>query len=141
MGRRRRREQSQEQRQAYAETLRLREQVASAVRLQPACAGLPVLPAGMQAGQGSGAVVYVDAQEQLTGTGVWVGWGLAPAVATFIGQAGADTEEGASAGRYGYAVIEAMTGAIRDILTAGGYSVDVNLGTEPHYTVYVVAAP
>lgn len=132
------RERPQEDDRADAETLRARRQAAAAVRHHLACAGLPVLPDGMAAGYGPGAVVWVDLRREAEGAGVWIGWGVAPVVNTYRRQD--DAEEGALAEKFAREVVEAMSGAMRDVLAAAGFGATVILSANLDYTVRVVTA-
>ncbi|MGQ4331350.1 hypothetical protein, partial [Streptomyces hayashii] len=130
--------QPQEDARADAATLSARQQTAAPVRHCLACAGLPVLPDGMGAGCGPGAVVWVDAAREAAGTGVWIGWGVAPFVDAHRGQDRAGTEEGVAAERFARAVVEGMSGAMRDVLAAAGFGVTVTFGADLSFSVCVV---
>lgn len=92
----------------------------------------------MAAGYGPGAVVWADPRKETAGTGVWIGWGVAPFVNAYRGQGLAGTEEGALAEKFARAVVEAMSGAMRDVLAAAGFGVTVTLGADLSCTVCVV---
>ncbi|MER6561188.1 hypothetical protein ABT300_26335 [Streptomyces sp. NPDC001027] len=134
------RKQPQEDVQADAETLWARQRVAATVRRHLAVAGLPVLPDGMYPGGGPGAVVWVDPGKEAAGTGVWIGWGVAPVLNAYRGQDLAGTEEGAAAETFARAVVEAMSGAMRDVLAAVGFGVTVTLAADLSFTVCVETA-
>ncbi|GGR21195.1 hypothetical protein GCM10010251_41380 [Streptomyces aurantiogriseus] len=127
-------------RQADAETLRRWEAWASEARTQLAAAGLPVQAEGLDSAVGAGAVVTVDPGADDAG-GVYVGWHPAPVLRVAGMQAALRTDPRDPALRHKGLVDDAMTRAIREILTAGGFT----MGESPNDLVgellYVVGPP
>jgi len=128
-------------RRAEAETLRRREAVAWEVRTQLAAAGLPIQAEGLGAEVGSGVDVVVDPMDDITGTGVHVGWDTAPVLGTAVLRVSAHTDEGLRVLRHNAAVGEAMKEAIRAILTAGGFTLGDSPDPYAPGMLYVLSPP
>jgi hypothetical protein len=130
---------SWEYRQVDAVTLRRREAWAREVRTQLAAAGLP-MQADMQAPVGAGVVVEVDPGDDRAG-GVYVGWDTAPVLRMAALRRSVHTEERKQVLRHVIAVEEAMTRAIRDILTTGGFTLGENPNPYATGMLYVTRPP
>jgi hypothetical protein len=128
-------------RRADAETLRRREALAWEVRTQLAAAGLPIRAEGLGAEVGSGVDVVVDPLDDITGCGVYVGWDPAPVLRTAVLRVSVHTERGKRVLRHSSAVGEAMKGAMRTILTAGGFTVGDSPDPYAPDMLYVLGEP
>ncbi|MGW3143148.1 hypothetical protein ACWDG1_00410 [Streptomyces sp. NPDC001177] len=127
-------------RQADAETLRRWEAWASEARTQLAAAGLPVEPHGLDPAVGAGAVVEVDPGADEAG-GVYVSWRPAPvlrvaAMRCAMAQRSDDPVLG-----HIRAIDEAMTEAIRAVLTAGGFVIGESPNDFAEGAVCVIGPP
>lgn len=127
-------------RQADAETLRRREAWASEARTQLAAAGLPVEAHGLDPALGAGAVVEVDPAADEAG-GVYVSWRPAPVLRVAAMRCAIEQRSGDPVLGYIRALDEAMTKAIRAVLTAGGFVLDESMGDFAEGVVRVIRPP
>ena len=121
------------------ETQAYLEQVAGYVSYRLAVAGLPLQPKGADAEPG--VMVCVTSPAEGTHGAVWVGWNVAPEFRQEAGQVEFGTEADVRVRAYAHQVLTAMTQAVALILTAGGFSVTVDVGSGSKYPLQVVGLP
>ncbi|MFI1734507.1 hypothetical protein ACH40E_35915 [Streptomyces acidicola] len=127
-------------RRADAEMVRRWEAWANEARTQLAAAGLPIQAEHMNAAVGVGVVVTVDPGDDGAG-GVYVGWNAAPVLRVAGMRAAWRGQVQDPVLQHGGAVEDVMTRAIRDILTAGGFTVGDSPNDFAQEKVYVLRPP